>query len=145
MQTIPLNPTNPDSPKLGRPPAQPTPAQRELVKKMATWGLRQRYIASAINIDPKTLRKHYRKELDEGLVHAKSEVLHSLFDMATSRRNSAATIFWAKTRGDFTPREKNPLRPRRVSQSSPAPKPVPQSSLEGFTVHCNDGAPNGEF
>ena len=145
MQTIPLNPTNPDSPKLGRPPAQPTPAQRELVKKMATWGVRQRYIASAVKVDPKTLRKYYRQELDEGLIHAKSSVLSSLFDMATSRRNSAATIFWAKTRGDFTPRVKKPLPPRRTSHSSPSPEPVRRSSLEGLTAVLNDGAPNGDI
>jgi hypothetical protein len=147
METNPLDPTQPASPKRGHPPIQPTPAQRQLVKQLAGWGLRQDHIASTVKVDPKTLRKYYREELDEGLIHAKSSVLSSLFDMATSRRNSAATIFWAKTRGDFTPEEKDPLPPgtRRTSHSSPKPKPVRQSSLEGLTAHCNDGAPNGDI
>jgi hypothetical protein len=141
MQTIPLDPTQPDSPKR----VQPTPEQRELVKKLAGWGLRQIYIASTVKMDPKTLRKYFRNELDEGLIHAKTSVLHSLFDMATSRRNSAATIFWAKTRGDFTPKAKLPPGTRRISQSSPTSEPVRRSSLEGLTAHCNDGAPNGDI
>jgi hypothetical protein len=145
MQTIPLDPTQSDSPKRARNVIQPNPAQRELVKNLAGWGLRQIYIASSLNIDPKTLRKYYRKELDEGLIHAKTSVLHSLFDMATSRRNSAATIFWAKTRGDFTPEEKLPPKMRRTSHSSPTSEPVRRSSLEGLTAHCNDGAPNGDI
>lgn len=145
MQTIPLDPAQPDSPRRGHPPTQTTPEQRELVKKLAGWGLRQIYIASTLNIDPKTLRKHYRKELDAGLIHAKTSVLHSLFDMATSRRNSAATIFWAKTRGDFTPKQKIPPGTRRTPHSSPAPEPVRRSSLEGLTAVLNDGAPNGDI
>jgi hypothetical protein len=144
MQTIPLDPTRPDSPKRGHPPTQPTPEQRELVKKLAGWGLRQIYIASTVKVDPKTLRKYYRQELDEGLIQAKTSVLHSLFDMATSRRNSAATIFWAKTRGDFTPKVKLPPGTRRNSQSSPNLEPVRRSSLEGLTAVLNDGAPNGD-
>jgi hypothetical protein len=145
MQTIPFDPTQPDSPKRCQSANQPTPDQRELVKKLAGWGLRQIYIASTLKIDPKTLRKYYRKELDEGLIHAKTSVLHSLFDMATSRRNSAATIFWAKTRGDFTPKQKLPPGTRRISQSFPTSEPVRRSSLEGLTAVLNDGAPNGDI
>jgi hypothetical protein len=92
-------------------------------------------------MDPKTLRKHCPEELKAGLIEAKSNVLHSLFDMATSRRNAAATIFWAKTRAGFTPQRP----PRQTSQSSPSLEPVRRSSLEGLTAHCNDGAPNGDI
>jgi hypothetical protein len=145
MQTIPLDPTQSDSPKRCQSATQPTPDQRELVKKLAGWGLRQIYIASTLKIDPKTLRKYYRKELDEGLIQAKTSVLHSLFDMATSRRNSAATIFWAKTRGDFTPKQKLPPETRRISHLSPTSEPVRRSSLEGLTAVLNDGAPNGDI
>jgi hypothetical protein len=141
MPVIPPDSTNPDSPKEGRSPGRPCAnvdeEKRKTVEQLSSWGIRQRQIASLIGIDPKTLRKHYRQQLNTGAAVADREVLHSLFDMATSRKNSAATIFWAKTRAGFTPK-------KRPNPAVKTPAPV-RKSPGGFTVHLNDGAPNGEF
>jgi hypothetical protein len=53
----------------GRPWFKPTKKQRELVESMAGYGMPHVDIARLITddgIDPKTLRLHFRKELDRG-------------------------------------------------------------------------------
>src|SRR5690625_6660148 len=49
----------------GAPPHEPTRVTRELVQLHAMVGTRQETIAEIIGIDPKTLRKYYRNELDQ--------------------------------------------------------------------------------
>ena len=83
---------------MARPSFTPTPEQRRSVKLMAGLGLRQEDIALIVEIAPRTLRKHFRKELDRGMAEANAKVLQTLFGMATSGKNTPATIFWSKTR-----------------------------------------------
>jgi hypothetical protein len=83
---------------MARPPFKATPKSRKLVKTMAALGCRHEDIATLLEITPKTLRKHFRSELDRGMIEANAKVMESLFAMATSGKNTAASIFWAKTR-----------------------------------------------
>lgn len=83
----------------------PTEEQRRTVKAMAGFGVPQDDIANYLEIDPKTLRKHFRRELDGGTLEANAKVAQSLFNMATSGKNVAAAIFWMKARGGW--REKH--------------------------------------
>ena len=50
-----------------------------------------------VGIDPKTLRKHYRDELDLGETKANAQVAGFLFNAARNG-NVTAQIFWLKTR-----------------------------------------------
>src|SRR5690554_6680177 len=84
----------------GAPPHEPTRATRELVQLHTMVGTRQEAIASIIGIDPKTLRKHYRKELDQSLAQANATIGGVLFNKAKGG-DSAAMIFWLKTRAGF--------------------------------------------
>jgi hypothetical protein len=70
---------------------------------MAAYGVPEDAIARVLTIDPKTLRKHYRDELDTGQVKATARVAESLFRKATSDGNQSVTaaIFWLKTRGGW--------------------------------------------
>ncbi len=58
-----------------------------------------------MDIDHKTLRKYYQRELDRGKAVASSRVGKSLFEQAVSG-NTAAAIFWAKVQMGW--REKAP-------------------------------------
>jgi hypothetical protein len=61
-------------------------------------------IAERLGVDAKTLRKHYREELDNGLESANAMVAQSLFKTATSGTGSGAVtaaIFWLKTRAGW--------------------------------------------
>lgn len=82
------------------PTHQPTKAQRELVKLHAMVGTRQDVISDIIGIDPKTLRKHYRKELDQSTAKANATIGGALFNKARSG-DTAAMLFWMKTRAGW--------------------------------------------
>jgi hypothetical protein len=55
-------------------------------------------IARSLGIDSKTLRKHFRRELDCSADKADAQVAASLYKLAISGRCPPATIFWMKSR-----------------------------------------------
>src|SRR4051794_22602766 len=98
-------------------PFEPNDEQRRTVKAMSGFGIPQPDIATHVGIDPKTLRKHFRDELDRGSIEATTKVAQSLFRMATEGNNVAAAIFWMKARAGW--REK-----QQVELSGPEGGPV---------------------
>ena len=70
---------------------------------MAAYGVPELAVARVLAVDPKTLRKHYRDELDTGQIKATAKVAESLFRKATSdgAQSVTAAIFWLKTRGGW--------------------------------------------
>jgi hypothetical protein len=88
---------------------EPTDEQRRTVRTMAGFGVPHEDIATFLGIDAKTLRKHFRAELDRGTVEANAKVAQSLFQMATQGKNVAAAIFWMKARAGW--REKVEIKP----------------------------------
>jgi hypothetical protein len=64
---------------------------------MAAYGIPEIDIARVVGVDPKTLRKHYRDELDMGETKANAQVAGFLFNAARTG-NVTAQIFWLKTR-----------------------------------------------
>jgi hypothetical protein len=84
---------------------------------MAGLGMRHEDIAVVLEIAEKTLRKHFHVELARGAIEANAKVLQTLYGMATSGENTAATIFYAKTRCGLRERAQE-----RESQWMPAPQ-----------------------
>lgn len=82
---------------MGRRAHKPDPAMRRQVEAMAAYGIPELDIARVVGIDPKTLRKHYREELDLGETKANAQVAGYLFN-AAKNGNVTAQIFWLKTR-----------------------------------------------
>jgi len=112
---------------LARPAFSPTPDQRRAAKLMAGFGTPQEQIAQILEIAPRTLRKYFRAELDRGKAEANAKVLQTLFSMATSAKNTAATIFWIKTQCAW-------LR-APDKQDAPGHQPVPpKSPLPGWLL-----------
>ena len=85
---------------MGRRAHKPDPSQRKQVEAMAAYGIPETDISRVVGVDPKTLRKHYRSELDLGHLKANTAVAQSLFKKATGDgpQSVTAAIFWAKTR-----------------------------------------------
>lgn len=79
---------------------EPTPEQRHIVQLHATIGTPQEAIAKVIGIDPKTLRLHYRDELDLASAKANAVVGGALFNKAKAG-DTTAMIFWMKTRAGW--------------------------------------------
>lgn len=81
-----------------------TDKTRRQVWDMASAGVLRDVIARVVGIDEKTLRKHYRAELDTAAPLANAAVARSLFAKATSDTHPgavAAAIFWLKTRAGW--------------------------------------------
>lgn len=85
---------------MSRPRFKPTKDQRKLVQSLAAIGLRQEHISVVIGIrSPKTLRKHFSKDIAKGTAEATATVMATAYSMATSGRFPGLTRFWLSTIG----------------------------------------------
>lgn len=82
---------------------KPTDANRKQVETLAAFGIPEWDIAKVVGVDPKTLRKHYRDELDLGHIKANAKVAQNLFNKACGegRESVTAAIFWLRTRAGW--------------------------------------------
>ena len=74
----------------------PTPESQKLVESSSGLGLPHESRAVLVGIDDKTLRKHYRAELDMGKAKANGQIAKTLFQKATSG-DTTSLIWWTKT------------------------------------------------
>lgn len=83
---------------------QPSEDSRRQVEMLAGIGVPEHMIARVVNIDPKTLRKHYAEDIESGAAKATSKVAKRLFDIAMSDSREALTacIFWLKCRARWS-------------------------------------------
>lgn len=87
---------------MARPEHQPDAKTRATVDAMTAYGATAEDIALLIGITAKTLRKHYRTELDTGKIKANAKVAESLFKQATKAEPSVpAAIFWLKAQAGW--------------------------------------------
>ena len=84
----------------------PDSVQRRQVEALAGYGVPEPDISGMLGIDPETLRKHYRQELDHGHTKANVKVAENLFRKATGdgRESVTAAIFWLKARANWKER-----------------------------------------
>lgn len=66
------------------------------VEALSAAGYNQKAICDYLEMDQKTLRKHYKKELDTALMERTMKVAEALFQKATVGDNVTAQIFWLK-------------------------------------------------
>lgn len=89
---------------MSRPRFIPSESQRQTVRSMAAYGITQEEIARCLGVTAKTLRRHFREELDRAATDANAQVAQTLFKMAKSGKCPAATIFWLKCRARWRER-----------------------------------------
>lgn len=96
---------------MARPSHIPDPVHRRQVEALAGYGVPEPEISGMLGIDPKTLRKHYRQELDHGHTKANVKVAENLFRKATGdgRESVTAAIFWLKARANWKERSVSEL------------------------------------
>ena len=99
---------------------QPSEDQRRTVRAMAGFGVPHDGIAILLEIDPKTLRRHFRRELDRGSVEATAKVAQTLFQLATVDRNVGAAIFWMKARAGWREKHEVEVTARPLRELSDA-------------------------
>jgi len=92
---------------MARPQHEPTEKTRAEVAALASFGVPHDSISEYMGLAPKTLRKHYREELDNSSIKANANVARFLYqsatgstlkDGATYADCTRAAMFWAKTR-----------------------------------------------
>jgi hypothetical protein len=128
---------------------QPTETQRQTVRALVGFGLPLKQVAIVAGIGcVETLRKHFDEELTLGPLEAQSNVVRTLFRMATSGRNPNATIFWCKTRLGWSERGKaEEVRPSAgvvwtIREYRPTPSPEQQKEWEEL-LRKADAIPGG--
>jgi hypothetical protein len=101
-----------------RPKLNPTEDQRTMVKIMTAMGGKQKDVAARIGIrSPKTLRKYFRKELDQGGPEADMTIAQSLYKKA-KEGDVKAQMFWLKCRAGW---REQPDRDPSGPSSGPTP------------------------
>lgn len=91
--------------KLGKPPIHITDKDRELVKELKSFGLNHKEIGSVLKISEDTLERHFRHEIDTGLVEANAKAARCLFQKAVHDNDTTCLIFWLKTRARWREKE----------------------------------------
>ncbi|MBI0535675.1 hypothetical protein D9599_08825 [Roseomonas sp. KE2513] len=125
-------------------PYVPTEEQRRTVRVMAGFGIPQPDIATLLEIDPKTLRVHFRRELDRGSVEATVKVAQTLYQMATSGQNTAASIFWMKARAGWREKHEVVLSAKPAGEMSDAELEEEIARARAARLVLDREAPRGE-
>jgi hypothetical protein len=98
-----------------RPRLNPSDEQRKKVKMMAAVGVSQDDIARHIGVrSAKTLRKHFREELDRATVDANASIAGTLYNKAMSG-DTPALKFWLACRAGWH------TQPRYISGTNQPP------------------------
>jgi len=87
----------------GRLPFEPSDKDREMVEKLANWGVAEHHIAPLIGngISVMTLRKYFMTELERGRAKASAGIGQTLFQKAMAG-DVASLIWWTKTQMRWT-------------------------------------------
>lgn len=123
----------------GRPKYSPNDADRNTVKVMAACGFPQETIAKCLGedgIDAKTLRKHFKRELDTAADRANASVARKLYEKAVAGE-PWAVCFWLKTRAGW--REIN-----RMEHTGPDGSPIAVALVERLTAGRQRAAREGK-
>jgi hypothetical protein len=113
---------------------------------MTGLGLTQENICDFLRIDRKTLRKHFRLEIDTGAIEANLRVAQALYTNATKHNNVAAQIWWTKCRmgwretvvteqsGTQTLQFQHLVAARAFSEQLQAERAMAERAIEGSVV-----------
>jgi hypothetical protein len=115
-----------------QPPHKPTPDLRRQVESASGFGLPQEQIAALIGIDPKTLRKYYEAEMEQGKAKANAQVGQSLFKKAVGG-DTAAAIWWTKSQMRWSETNKVIHGGNVAMAHAPAPEMTKEEWLAAFT------------
>jgi hypothetical protein len=112
---------------------------RRQVKALAGFGVTARQICSLIGLrSTKTLRKHFRTELDLGPIEALASVKRTRFRLAASGRNPRMTKRWLEQRARWSSNMKSRIRadsPTRIKWIIELDQPpAPALDAEGLAA-----------
>jgi len=83
---------------MGRPSKQRSEETARQVEQLAQYGLPMKQISAVVGLAINTIYKYYSEELDKGAARANLNVAKRLYEKCVKDGDTAALIFWAKTR-----------------------------------------------
>lgn len=89
------------APKKGRKRISISAEMRRAARAAAGYGMKDEQIATMLGIGESTLKRKCAAELASGRVDASAKVQQTAFQMATSGKLPAMTIFWLKCRAGW--------------------------------------------
>ena len=105
-----------------------------MVKLMSAVGIPEEKMVHAIlnpetgrGITPETLRKHFRDELDQGLVQADLKAMSNLLRLTET--SAGAAIFWAKCRLRWKERDTTSTIQMQASMTTETPQDADKASM----------------
>lgn len=113
---------------------EPTKTIRDTVLMHAMVGTPQDDIARVIGIDAKTLRLHYRDELDLATAKANATIGGALFNKAKGG-DTTAMIFWMKTRAKWKETQEFD---HKSADGSMTPKGIDKGLVDALTKKLID-------
>lgn len=104
-------PREPTGNPTGQPPFEPTDDERKTVELMVAVGIPHEGIARCIRdgIDDKTLRKHFREELDTAVHKANAKVGGAMFNKAIGG-DVGAQKYWMGSRAGWKETQVNEIK-----------------------------------
>src|SRR4051812_17722406 len=103
--------------EVARPAYKPSLDEIRKVEVLVAAGWGERDIAEVLEIARETLRKHFRRELQNGSLTCRAEVLQSLHFSARSYGNISAKKMWLDLMAAAAPKRSEP-------KQEPAPEPL---------------------
>ena len=86
---------------MGRPAHKPTSKERRYVEALASYGVPEADIARVVGITRHTLHKHYRDQIENGVIRTNAQVAGFLFS-AAKKGSVPAMMFWLRCRAKWS-------------------------------------------
>ena len=113
--------------RAGRPPFKVTKENREQVEILTAARLGEPVVADAIGCSPRTLRQHFRDQLDHGASRANARVVQAIYSAAVTG-NSGAARLWLDLARVRPPHTRQPPPLGKKQQAEAALKAAEQTS-----------------
>jgi hypothetical protein len=134
---------------MSRPQFKPSREQRKMVEAMTGFGIPQEAIAKVVGISEPTLRKHFEREISDGVTIANSKVAEFLWKYATGAHGKGseavtAAIFWMKSRAGWLDRVSVEHTGRNGKDLIPPPPDPSKVALALLSILRGAEAPQDE-
>ena len=121
--------------KGGRPWHRVTADSRRMVREAVGLGLQQNNVARLLGISPKTLRRHYRYEIDTGVDQVNLDVARALYTRAASGKDTIASIFMLKARAGWKDTaSQDAALPQKIEVTFALPESVTEEKKEMIDI-----------
>jgi hypothetical protein len=121
--------------KGGRPWHRVTKESRRVVLEAIGLGLQQTNVARLLGISDRTLRKHYRHEIDTGIDQVNLDVARALYTRASSGKDTIASIFMLKARAGWKDTaSQDAALPQKIEVTFALPESVTEEKKEMIDI-----------